>query len=40
MLRSEIEEIRGVREGKMHKMPYPVFISSIVVSVTANKSKI
>ena len=39
MLGPEIEVIRGVMEGEMHNMPYPVFISSMVVHKTANKSQ-
>ena len=39
MLGPEIEVIRGVMGGEMHKMPYPVFISSMVVHMTANKSQ-
>ena len=40
MLGPEIEVIRDVMEGEMHNMPYPVFISSMVVHKTANKCQL
>ena len=36
MLGPEIEVIRDFMDGEMHNMPYPVFISSMVVHMTAN----
>ena len=38
MLGPEIEVIRDVMDDEMHNMPCPVFISSMVVHMTANKS--
>ena len=36
MLGPEIEVIRGVMEGEMHNMHYPVFISSNGLPIKAN----
>ena len=40
MLGPEIEVIRGVMEGEMHNMPYPVFISSMVVHIVRDRDAI
>ena len=39
MLGPDIEVIRDAMDGEMHNIPCPVFISSMVVHKTANKSQ-